>query len=119
MLKSKVTSKYGLQAKSMKRWTLMNFPSHARVTSTKLSLSSRESRTETIVEWWLFHFRLYSVEFPPKAPAILSKTSVKTRHKSLVLHLFVKLAAKSYAKKNGGQTPATVNIVTMLLTFPC
>ena len=77
-----VTSKYGLHAKSMKRWTLMNLPSAARVTSTRHSLSKRESSTETIVEWWLFQLRLHSLL--PYEPAIFAYQRQQMTHINMV-----------------------------------
>ena len=41
----------------MTRWARMNWPSADRVTSTRLSSSSRVSMTEMMVVLWLFHFR--------------------------------------------------------------
>ena len=49
--------KYGLQAESTNLWARRRRPSTARVTSTKASLWSKWSNTETRADWWLFHRR--------------------------------------------------------------
>ena len=52
-----LTVKYCEQAKRTNLCTFIDCPSAAKTTSTKLSLTSRESRTDTRVLWWLFHLR--------------------------------------------------------------
>ncbi len=52
-----VTVKYCEHAKRTNLCTLIDWPSAASTTSTRLSRTSNESRTDTSVLWWLFHLR--------------------------------------------------------------